>query len=271
MNKFLRGVNKNSSTILTVMAIAGLGTTVYLAVKATPRALAAVEDGVWEKKNMEAPEAGWHEYLVGEPNELQITRELRTLGPKGVFLATWQHYLPAAIMGGVTIACIIGIDRVNSKKIAALAGAYAISETALREYQDKVVEQLGEAKHQQIRDAVANDHLVSDPPSTREVIIIGEGDVLCRDEWSKRYFMSSPERIKQCMNELNEQLLHGEFISLNDLYFAWGLETNDMGESMGWFPSPEFGMINLEFTSGLTEGGRPCLVISHRNSPAFLN
>lgn len=49
---------------------------------------------------------------------------------------TWQCYLPAAIMGGLTIACAISINLCHN---AALASVYSLTELALKENQAKVV------------------------------------------------------------------------------------------------------------------------------------
>ena len=50
---------------------------------------------------------------------------------------------PIEIPAGVTViaaaACIVGANSVNIKRNAALATAYSLSETALKEYQSKVV------------------------------------------------------------------------------------------------------------------------------------
>jgi hypothetical protein len=52
---------------------------------------------------------------------------------------TWQRYLPAAIMGGLTIACVIDANSNNLRYNAALASVYSLTELALKENQTKVV------------------------------------------------------------------------------------------------------------------------------------
>ena len=124
MNKTNHFLKKHSSTILTVISAGGVVATTVLAVKATPKALQLIE-----AKKVE----------VG----LQPDTPLPT---KEVVKATWKCYIPAATTGVLSATCIIGASRVNLRRNAALATAYKISETALSEYKEKVVETIGEKK-----------------------------------------------------------------------------------------------------------------------------
>ena len=87
---------------------------------------------------------------------------------------TWRYYVPTAIMGGLTIACIIGANSINLRRNAALAGAYSLTEAALKEYQAKVIETIGDKKEQAIRDDIAKDRVKEHPLGEREVIITGK-------------------------------------------------------------------------------------------------
>ena len=49
----------------------------------------------------------------------------------------------------------------NKKRIASLAGAYLMSETALKEYKEKAKEVVGAKKAQQISDEIVQDHMDS--------------------------------------------------------------------------------------------------------------
>ncbi len=52
---------------------------------------------------------------------------------------TWQLYLPAVIIGGLTIAYVIGANFNNLRYNAALASVYSLTELALKENQTKVI------------------------------------------------------------------------------------------------------------------------------------
>ena len=154
---------KHSPEILTGIGIAGMITTTVMAVRATPKALILIEE---RKEEIGA-------------EELEVADVVKT---------TWFCYIPAVITGTLSIACLIGASSVNAKRNAALATAYTLSESALKDYQGKVVEMFGEKKHETVKDAVAKDKIEKNPVVTREVIITEKGNTLCYDAISGRYF-----------------------------------------------------------------------------------
>ena len=236
------GLHKHSPEILTGIGIAGMITTTVLAVRATPKALILIEE---EKRR--------------QNKELYEDAELvRT---------TWVCYIPATITGALSIACLIGASSVNIRRNAALAAAYSLSESALKEYQEKVIETIGEKKEQEIRDAVAKDKIQRDPVVNKEVIITGRGETLCYDTITSRYFKCDIEKLRRVENELNKRLISEMYISLNEFYYEIGLRSTDIGDDLGWNLAD--GFINLEFSSQLAEDETPCLVIGYRVAPRY--
>lgn len=238
-------ITKHSPEILIGIGIAGMFTTTVMAVKATPKALKLIEN----KK----------EELGLEPDEsLTAVETIKT---------AWKPYIPAAITGILSTTCIIGANTVNARRNAALATAYSISETALKEYQDKVIETVGEKKEKVIRDAVAKEKIEKDPVKNHEVIITNKGEMLCYDALSGRYFKSDIEKIKSAVNELNSRLMSEMYISLNEFYYELGLSSNRLGEDLGW--NLNRGLIDISFSSQLAEDGTPCLVMNYRTEPRY--
>lgn len=235
-------LSKHSPEILTGLGIAGMITTTVLAVKATPKALRCIDDAAYEKE------------------ELSLT------GVEKV-KACWKCYIPAAITGTVSIACLIGASSVNARRNAALATAYKLSETALTEYREKVVETIGEKKERNIKDAIAKDSIKNNPVSQQNVIITGKGDTLCYDKLFGRYFKSDIETLKKIENELNRRMFSECYVSLNDFYYEVGLDGVDAGEDLGW--NIDNGYIDLDFSSQLSTDGQPCLVVSFKIPPKY--
>lgn len=235
-------VTKHSPEILTGIGIAGMITTVVMAVKATQKALLLIE----EKKGEE---------------------DTDILKPVEVIQVAWKPYIPAAITGVVSVACLVGASSVNAKRNAVLATAYSLSETALSEYKDKVVEVVGEKKEQTIRDEIAKDHIQKDPVTNHEVIITEKGNTLCYDRIAGRYFKSDIEKIRQAENYLNKRMMSEMYVSLNEFYYELGLRCTDLGNELGW--NINDGFIDIDFSSQLTEDGDPCLVISYRIAPRY--
>ena len=245
--------------ILTGIGIAGMVTTTVLAVRATPKALSLIE----KEKNQQNRKLVEEAERNNEANCTQISK----LKPGDMIKVTWKCYIPAAITGVTSIACLIGASSAHSKRNAILATAYKLSESALTEYKEKVVETIGEKKEQAIQDKVYKEHIQNNPVSKTEVIITENGNTLCYDYYSGRYFRSDIDKIKKAVNELNKRLLEEDYISLNEFYNELGLSDTGLGARLGWNTSMK--LIDLEFSSQLSEDGTPCLVIDYKIPPKY--
>lgn len=236
-------VSKRSPEILTGIGIAGMITTTVLAVRATPKALQLIE----EKKNDD-----W----VDELSPLEVVK------------TAWKPYVPAAVTGVASVACLIGASSVNAKRNAALATAYKLSETALSEYREKVIETIGEKKEKAVRDKVAEERVKKNPVSKSEVIVTNNGTTLCFDPISARYFKSSIDKIKRAENELNKQMLHdiSGYVSLNDFYDELGLGHTSVGDDLGWNVDR---LIDISFSSQLNDNGEPSVVLDYLVAPKY--
>lgn len=233
--------SKRSPEILTGLGIAGMITTSVLAVKATPKALELIE----EKKKEE-----WVDQLT----------------PLEIVKVAWKPYIPAIVTCIVSTSCLIGASSVNAKRNAALATAYKLSETALSEYKEKVIETIGEKKERVVRDKVAEERVKKNPVSKNEVIVTGNGKTLCFDPISGRYFMSSIETIKRAENELNKQMLHdiSGYVSVNEFYDELGLDHISIGNELGWNTDQ---LIDISFSSQLNDNGEPSVVLDYLVAP----
>jgi hypothetical protein len=262
-------ISKNSPAILTGIGAVGLVTTVVLAVKATPKAICLIQDRAWEKYKEEVPnkDIEYHEWLDVEPKTYQYKAEMKKLGWKEVFKVTWKSYIPAAAVGIVTITCIIFSNHISSRRNAALVSLYTLTESAFKEYQNKIVETIGKNKELKVRDDISGDKIKENPVSKNEVIITGKGEVLCYDSLSGRYFKSDIEQIRKMINDLNRDLLNDNFVTLNEFYDAIGLMPIRLGDDIGWDVNK--GMIDVRFSTQLSENDTPCLVLEYTIEPKY--
>lgn len=234
-------MKKHSPEILTGIGIAGMITSTVMAVKATPKAL-----DLLERKKL----------------ELNAER----LEPKDIIKTTWKCYIPATIVGGVSIGCLIGASSTNLRRNAALATAYTLSESTLKEYQDRVVESVGEKKERAIRDSISNDKVLNNP--VREVVLTDAGgNTICYDVLSGRYFKSDRDKISRAVNNLNRRMRDETYVTLNDFYYELDLDGTKMGDMLGW--NIDKGYIDVAFSSHLDANGTPCLVIDYRVAPIY--
>ena len=244
-------VSKHSPEILTGIGIAGMITTTVMAVRATPKALELIDEGKLERAD----------------NDENFIYDSTPLPVKDIIKLTWRCYIPAAVTGCLSVSCLIGASSVNVRRNAALATAYTLSETALKEYRGKVVEVIGDKKEQAVRDAVAKDKIDQNPVTSREIIVTEKGNTLCYDVASGRYFKSDIDKLKKIENELNRQMRDDMYISLNEFYYEIGLNPTSIGDDLGW--SIDNGYIDLNFSSQLTDDGTPCLVIDYQVAPKY--
>ena len=237
---------KRSPEILTGIGIAGMVTTVIFAVRATPTAMELIDD---------------------EREDRFYNNDDTPVSPIDMVKIAWKPYIPAAVTGTVSIACLIGASSVNVKRNAALATAYSLSETALREYREKVVETIGEKKEKIVREKVAEEQLKKNPVS-KQPVIVGKGTTLCYDAISGRYFHSDFDSIKKAQNELNSKLLREMYISLNEFYDELELEHVSVGDDLGWSYHKD-GLIEFDLNAQLADDGTPCLVVDYRVVPHY--
>ena len=88
-------LSKHSPGILVGIGIAGMVTTTVLAVRATPKALRLIEA---EKQRQ----------------EVELNEEIDKLKTKDVVKVAWKCYIPSAVIGGASIACLIGASSVHT-------------------------------------------------------------------------------------------------------------------------------------------------------------
>lgn len=221
----------NSPSILTAIGVTGSITTAYLTGKASYQAAHIIRDEEFRR----------HE-IVGKKERLKMV---------------WDLYIPAVGVGTLSVAAIIGANRIGARRAAAIAAAYSVSERAFTEYREKVAEQLGQKKEQVVRDAIAQDKVTSNPPD-KEIVIV-EGEVLCHDGYTGRYFKSNMESLKKAQNDLNYQVLNNYYASLTDFYNLIGLARTTYSDEVGWNVDK---LLDLDFSTVLSEDGKPCISIN---------
>lgn len=244
--KCMNALGKKSPIILTAMGIGSGVAAIALTVKATIEALDLIE----------------------EEKCLRIEREeTEEMTKKDIIKVAWKPYIPVVVASTFSAACLIGSCSVHSRRNAALAAAYKVSETALTTFKDKAVEEIGEKKVKEIQKKAAVDQMEKHPVKDSEVIILGKGTTLCYDTLSDRYFESDMELIRKAQNDINWLMINEMGASVNDLYERIGLRCNDAGDKMGWDINK--GQMEVLFDSKITDDGRPCIVLTYNPEPQY--
>lgn len=189
--KFLR---KHGGTILAVAASVGVGLTAYETHKAAVKATT----------------------LVVMNNDEPMTK-------KEVVQECWKFYIPAAILGGGTIACILGSNTLNKKQIASLTAAYMALGKTYQEYRRQVAERIGSEAEADILEKSK----VEEPAEE-------DKQLLCYEPFSNRYFHATEAELYDAFYQMNRDFsLNGE-VSINNLYSYLGLDYLPEKDDMGW-------------------------------------
>lgn len=223
---------RNNAAIMTGVGIAGVPVTAYLSGKATLKASKELEKMKYESEK--------------EPT---FSDKAKTVAP---------IFIPPVMAAVTTMGCIYGANSVNARRIAALAGAYSMSESAFKDYKDKVVEIAGKKKSEDIHDAVKIDSVQKNPPVEGAIVDTGKGEALCYDSLTGTYFKSNKDAIDAAFLQLNNDILKDGFASWDDLMYIMGRPEFGAGEALGWEDE-----ITQTYTSTLTDEFVPVLVIDY--------
>lgn len=262
-NTIVSGVKRHHPEILIAMGVTGLVSAGVMGVRATPKALAIIEEEK-EKVNHALYERAEETGERYEPIDKLLVKDVVRL--------TWRCYIPAVTTGIVSIACIVGGTSANMRRNAALVTAYSLSETAFKEYKEKVVETIGEKKEKEVREELHKDMLEKNPIGNKEIFITNTNEVRCYDAWSGRYFMSDRNTLDRVVNELNEEMISSfnPCVSLNDFYYKVGLPDVKVGDYIGWRIDGDRKLLKLNITATIVpEDGSPCLVIDFAQRPEY--
>lgn len=233
----------NSPTFLTGIGAAGVVVTAYLTGRAAFRTGLDMNAGHYEP------------LMEGREPEHYTTSE--------AIKEYWPEFVPAIGTGVLSVACIIGANKIGSRRAAAVAAAYSLSEKAFSEYKEKVVEKIGEKKQQVVYDEIAQKSIDANP-ITKEIVITDNGDVMCYDTITGRYFLSSVETVRKAENEINKQILDDGSASLSEFYDKIGLDATAFSEEVGWNYD---NMLAVKFSSVLSNNQKPCVAIHYNMSP----
>lgn len=225
-------VKDNSPTILTVIGVSGVAVTSYLTGRAAYRSVFKLQE-------------------EAKTRQESLTR-------RDVIKLIWKDYIPSAVCGVITASCIVGSTRIGVRRTTALAAAYTISEQAYAEYRDRVAETFGKGKERALRDQLAQDKVLDNPP--KSVIITGGGDILSYEAFTGRYFKSDMETLRRAVNVVNDKLLKHDFAYLNDFYDLVGLPYTSVSDRLGW----ESGrLMELEFSTVFSPEEKPCICFAY--------
>lgn len=235
----------NSPAVLTGVGVAGTVATAVLTGRATIQATRIYDEEL---------------RVIGVEGLDDLSKDRQKILAKEIL----PLYIPPVVVGTLTVTSIIAANRVGTRRAAALAAAYTISERSFQEYREKVVERLGETKEQKVRDEIAQDQVDRNPVGNREIIISSNGDQLFFESYTGRYFQSTMEDVKKAMNDTNYHMFQDQYASLGDFQRRIGLPLTDISEEVGWKVDAP---LDIAFHGVISDDQRPCIAIQYRVEP----
>lgn len=238
-------LKKHSPVILTAVGVAGFIGTTVLACKATLK----VEDILDEHEEQmsvikEAAESEDREnYTDKDAKKDKATVMFVT----GIKIA--KVYTPAVILGAASMACVLGAQGIMSKRNTALAAAYSLVDGQLKEYRNRVIDELGaeadkrflygldseEIKVKEIDEETGKAKTVKKTVNT-----VSDGFSIyakCFDDASE-YWVNDADMNKSFLwsaqNQFNDRLRMKGHVFLNEVYDALGLPRTSEGQIVGW-------------------------------------
>jgi len=242
----------NSPAILTGLGVAGAIISVGLGAKATAKAVRIIDD----------------ERLAQNIRDKEINKRLDN---REVFELTWKLYIPTVFSLTTTCVAIVCANRIGTRRAAAVATAYAITEKAFDEYREKVVEKIGEKQEKEVHREVSKARMQR-AESPNLVIMEGSGKVLCHDSFSNQFYVSDMETIKKAVNDINFKILHHDYATVNDFYDFLrdenvpnsAPEYTDISADMGWNHDKK---LEIDTPTFLKDDRTPCITVAFTTIP----
>lgn len=189
-------------TVMTGVSIVGIIFTAVVTAKQTPKAIELLENAKKEK---------------GEP--LTVMEKVRTAAPA---------YIPAVIIGALTIACIIETNLLNERQKAAYISAYTALSKSYSRYKEKVTELYGDNA-----DYIIEDELIKEKANA-DSLYSSDEKLTFYEEFYGDFFELSKEEVLRAEYELNKNFILRGYTTLNEFYEFLGLPKTEMGDKLGW-------------------------------------
>ena len=214
--RFLR---KHGGTILAVAASVGVVATAIETGRATTKA-----------KHLLAVDEALRTYNEDEQGVVEAPPT-----KKEIIQTCWKAYVPAVILGGGTIACILGSNALNKKQIASLTAAYMALGKTYQTYRAQVRRMVGDQQENAIFETTKSIEMTE---KDRTVENAATEKLLCYEPISKRYFHATEAELLTAFYEVNHDFAINGYIALNELYGYLNLdfvpELNDRGWSIDY-------------------------------------
>ena len=248
LNRTCLKIKKHSPEILLASGTVGVVVSGVMACKATLKVNEILDESKQQIDTIHsvAADPNMAEKYTAEGNKKDLTIVYTQTAVKMIKL-----YGPSVGLGVVSLGCMIGSNRILSKRNVALAAAYTAIDKSFKEYRGRVIERFGKQLDKELRynikakeiEEVSKDEnghevvkkevvdVIDDDPNTYSPysIVFDDGN----EGWDP-----DPERTKffliQQQNWANERLKAKGHLFLNEVYDMLGARRTKAGAQVGW-------------------------------------
>lgn len=168
------------------------------------------------------------------------------------------------VSGAITIFCIISSNRISASRQVALASMCTASQSALLEYKTATKKVAGKKKAEDI-DYEAYNEKIDDSA----ILNTGFGNDLCCEAITGQVFYSDINRVMSDWLALEETMLEGEDICVNDWLYDLKIEPSSVGDNLLWRIDKEKdrGVVHMNKKCIFTRSGKPCIYLEPDRPP----
>lgn len=209
----------NKATVLTLLASVGVVGTAIATATAVPKAQEKIAEAESQKGS-----------------ELTTTEKVK---------ASAECYIPPALIGAGTIACVLGANALNKQQQASMISSYAFLEQCYKQYRDTLIELHGPAADEEVREHMAVRYR-SD--YHRYNIDIPDQRLRWYEPISNQWFEAYEREVMDAEYHFNRnyQLCCGTQTVNNLLYFLNLPDMGEEGDINGWCAEDEIYWIDFE-------------------------
>lgn len=232
--------SKNAPNLCTGVGLAGMGATMYMVHKSSPKYHKLVEEKEMSK---------------GEKVETAL-----------------KTYWPSLLSFGASGACIIAGNRISNKRYLALAASASLAQKELMATQESILDTMGPEALNQVKQKVADERNRDKDLTEEDIIDTGKGEELFYEPLTNHYFRSSQNYIESVQNECNAILLSDDTLNVNSWLIDIGVGGCELANGVFWttYENAKKGLIDVDFAASKVKvKGKDilCWDIIYRNPP----
>ena len=248
LNRTCLKIKKHSPEILLAAGTVGVVVSGVMACKATLKVNKILDESKQQIDTIHsvAADPNMAEKYTAEDNKKDLAIVYTQTAVKMIKL-----YGPSVGLGVVSLGCMIGSNRILSKRNVALAAAYTAIDKSFKEYRGRVIERFGKQLDKELRYNIKAKEIeeVSKDENGHEVVKKEVVDVIDDDpntyspysivfDDGNEGWAPDPERTKffliQQQNWANERLKSRGHLFLNEVYDMLGAKRTKAGAQVGW-------------------------------------